>query len=123
MHDLIRVGQTVCFHIRDAQTAEEDLELLLDAQQLHGPPAGVLLITCTGRGRNLFDHRDHDARAIQRAFVEAEPGAEQAKYGRVLNAGRPGIPLAGFFAAGEIGPVGDASYLHGHSACAVMFRE
>jgi len=123
VHDLVRVGQTVCFHIRDAQTAEEDLELLLDAQQLHGPPAGVLLITCTGRGRNLFDHRDHDARAIQRAFVEAEPGAEQAKFGRVLNAGRPGIPLAGFFAAGEIGPVGDASYLHGHSACAVMFRE
>lgn len=123
VYDLVRVGQTVCFHIRDAQTAEEDLELLLDAQQLHGPPAGVLLITCTGRGRNLFDRRHHDAAAIQRAFLETEPGSEQAKSGRVLNPDDPGIPLAGFFAAGEIGPVGEASYLHGHSACAVMFRE
>ncbi|VAX39013.1 hypothetical protein MNBD_PLANCTO03-1169 [hydrothermal vent metagenome] len=123
VHDLVRVGQTVRFHIRDAQTAEEDLELVLNAQQLYGPPAGVLLITCTGRGRNLFDHRHHDASTIQRAFQDDPPGEERAKGGRVLDTGARGIPLAGFFAAGEIGPVGDASYLHGHSACAVMFRE
>jgi small ligand-binding sensory domain FIST len=123
VHDLVRVGQTVRFHIRDAQTAEEDLELLLNAQQLYGPPAGVLLITCTGRGRNLFDHPNHDADTIQRAFEESSPGVEQAKPGQVFNPTASGIPLAGFFAAGEIGPVGDATYLHGHSACAVMFRE
>lgn len=123
VQDLVRVGQTVRFHIRDAQTADEDLGLLLNAQQLYGPPAGVLLITCTGRGLNLFDKRHHDARAIQQAFSDAAPGPEQAKPGRVFAPGEHGVPLAGFFAAGEIGPVGDASYLHGHSACAVMFRE
>lgn len=123
VHDLIRVGQTVRFHIRDAQTADEDLDLLLNAQQLYGTPAGVLLITCTGRGLNLFDKRHHDAHAIQHAFAEALPGPERAKLGRILDTGGHAVPLAGCFAAGEIGPVGDASYLHGHSACAVMFRE
>lgn len=123
VHDLVRVGQTVRFHVRDARTAKEDLELLLTPQQLHGRPDGVLLITCTGRGRNLFDHPDHDAGAIQRAFASVTPGPEQAKGGRVVSTGDGStVPMAGCFAAGEIGPVGDQSYLHGHSACAVMFR-
>lgn len=120
LQDLVRVGQTVRFHIRDAQTATEDLALLLDAQKLYDPPAGVLLVTCTGRGRNLFDRPHHDAEAIQRAFHRPEPGEQRAKGGRPLET--PVVPLAGFFAGGEIGPVGGSSYLHGHSACAVMFR-
>lgn len=123
VQDLVRVGQTVRFHTRDAQTAEEDLGLLLNAQQLHGRPDGVLLITCTGRGRNLFDHRHHDASAIQQAFASELPGAERAKGGSPVGPGDgSAVPLAGFFAGGEIGPVGEESYLHGHSACAVMFR-
>lgn len=123
VQDLVRVGQTVRFHIRDAETAEEDLELLLDAQKLYAKPAGVLLITCTGRGRNLFRENNHDAGAIQKAFRATESGAEMAKPGRVLDPADHGVPLAGFFGAGEIGPIGGESYLHGHSACAVVFRE
>ncbi len=122
VQDLVRVGQTVRFHIRDAQTAEEDLDLLLNAQQLHGRPDGVLLITCTGRGSNLFDHRHHDASTIQRAFADTLPAPEHAKGGRLVTPDNAAVPLAGFFAAGELGPVGEQSYLHGHSACAVMFR-
>jgi len=34
----------------------------------------------------------------------------------------PAMPLAGFFAAGEIGPVGDLSYLHGQTAVLGLFR-
>jgi small ligand-binding sensory domain FIST len=30
--------------------------------------------------------------------------------------------VAGFFAAGEIGPIGGRSHLHGHTACVVLFR-
>jgi small ligand-binding sensory domain FIST len=120
VQDLVRVGQTVRFHIRDAQTAAEDLELLLDAQQLHERPAGVLLISCTGRGRNLFQESNHDAAAVQRAFQPAQPGEQKAKGGRLL--AEDEVPLAGLFAGGEIGPVGDSSYLHGHSACAAIFR-
>ena len=33
------------------------------------------------------------------------------------------VPLAGFFASGEIGPVGGQSYMHGHTACIALFRK
>jgi small ligand-binding sensory domain FIST len=100
--DLPRVGQTVQFHVRDAETAHEDLQLLLDAQQLQEPPLGGLLFTCNGRGSRLFAGQHHDVQTIRERLGE--------------------IPLAGFFAAGEIGPVGERSFLHGHTASLAVFR-
>ena len=99
--------------------------MLLDAQQLHEPPAGVLVITCNGRGTRLFDRPDHDAGAVARAFRHAAGGESIAKVGQEIvsdgpTAGQP--PVAGFFAAGEIGPVGDESFVHGHTACLALFR-
>jgi small ligand-binding sensory domain FIST len=35
----------------------------------------------------------------------------------------PGTPVAGFFAAGEIGPVGGKNFIHGHTASFALFRE
>jgi small ligand-binding sensory domain FIST len=32
------------------------------------------------------------------------------------------VPIAGFFAAGEIGPIGNQSFLHGHTAALALFR-
>ena len=32
------------------------------------------------------------------------------------------VPMAGFFAAGEIGPIGDRSFLHGHTLSLALFR-
>lgn len=121
--DLLRVGQTVRLHLRDTTTASEDLSLLLDAQKLHGPPAGALLVTCNGRGTRMFDEPHHDAAAIARAFVHAESGVQQSKGGKPLPEDVGDVPLAGFFAAGEIGPVGRESYLHGQTACAALFRQ
>src|SRR5205814_10657520 len=46
--DVVRVGQTVQFHVRDAATADEDLRALLD-QARDGRPAGALLFSCNGR--------------------------------------------------------------------------
>ena len=100
--DVPRVGQTVQFHVRDAETAHEDLQLLLDAQQLQEPPLGGLLFTCNGRARDLFAGQHHDVQTIRERLGE--------------------IPLAGFFAAGEIGPVGERSFLHGHTASLAVFR-
>jgi small ligand-binding sensory domain FIST len=100
--DMPRVGQTVQFHVRDAETAHEDLQLLLDAQQLQAPPLGGLLFTCNGRGSRLFKGQHHDIQTIRERLGE--------------------IPLAGFFAAGEIGPIGEHSFLHGHTACLAVFR-
>jgi len=100
--DVPRVGQTVQFHVRDAVTATEDLQLLLDAEVLENPPLAALLLTCNARSVKLFGQEGHDIREIRRRLGP--------------------IPLAGMFAAGEIGPVGSKSFLHGHTACLVLFR-
>ncbi len=106
--DMVRVGQTIQFHVRDARSASEDLQLLLSAQHLHGPASGALLISCNGRGTRLFPTVHHDARALANAIKG--PDGEPA-------------PVAGFFAGGEIGPVGNQVYLHGHTASVAIFRE
>lgn len=127
VNDLFKVGQTVRLHFRDATTASEDLALLMDAQQLHERPAGAMIITCNGRGTRLFPVPNHDAAAVVRAFAPPESGEQMAKAGESIRPPHPGqphpLPVAGFFAGGEIGPVGRESFLHGHSACVVLFRQ
>ncbi|MCE7972952.1 MAG: hypothetical protein DYG92_01315 [Leptolyngbya sp. PLA1] len=119
----VHVGQTIRLHMRDAATAHEDLALLLDAQRLYDPPAGVLLVTCNGRGRRLFGVPNHDAAAVARAFAGPVPGETLAKPGKAIEPpGAPPVPLAGCFANGEIGPVGGRSFVHGHTACMALFR-
>ncbi|MEX0716164.1 MAG: FIST N-terminal domain-containing protein [Planctomycetaceae bacterium] len=100
----IRTGQTVQFHVRDAQTAHDDLELLLDRDRAAhpAPPGAALLFTCNGRGTRLFPRPHHDARTIR---DHAGP-----------------IPLAGYFAMGELGPVGDRNYVHGYTASIALFE-
>jgi small ligand-binding sensory domain FIST len=102
VNDRIRVGQTVQFHVRDAQSAHEDLETLLKTNvPSAGTPAGALLFTCNGRGTRLFQESSHDAR-----LVSKHTG---------------GCPLAGFFAQGEIGPVGGRNFIHGFTASVALF--
>ncbi|NLF70623.1 MAG: hypothetical protein GX575_16450 [Candidatus Anammoximicrobium sp.] len=102
--DYVRVGQTVQFHIRDAQTADADLRQLLAAtrQQGGGNPLGALLFTCNGRGTRMFPGPHHDAAAIGQALGD--------------------IPLAGFFAAGELGPVSGKNFVHGFTASLALFE-
>ena len=102
--NLVRVGQTVQFHIRDADTADEDLAHLLDQHRAEqpAPTRGALLFSCNGRGTRLFDAPHHDANAIQKVL------------------GR--IPVAGFFAQGELGPVGGKNYIHGFTASIACFE-
>ncbi|HWB19196.1 MAG TPA: FIST C-terminal domain-containing protein [Phycisphaerales bacterium] len=99
----IKTGQSIQFHVRDADTAREDLELLLDAQRLGEKPFAGLLFTCNGRGTKLFSQPNQDVETIANAL--------------------PAMPLAGFFAAGEFGPMGAKSHLHGHTASLVILRE
>ncbi|HEV8379651.1 MAG TPA: FIST N-terminal domain-containing protein [Tepidisphaeraceae bacterium] len=100
--DLVRAGQTVQFHVRDAATAEEDLRLLLEEQKKQDAPAGGLLFNCNGRGTRMFSKPCHDISAT-RAIL-------------------PQTPIAGFFAAGELGPVGRRNFIHGHTASFALFR-
>jgi small ligand-binding sensory domain FIST len=100
----VRPGQVVRLHARDAASADRDLReaLAIHMRALGGrPPAGALLFSCNGRGRGLFGHGDHDAETVAEELA--------------------GAPAAGFFAAGEIGPVGGESFLHGFTATVAVF--
>lgn len=101
----VRVGQTVQFHVRDAASAHADLHQLLRQypRSQPRPPAAALLFSCNGRGRRMFEALHHDARAIQ------------TELGR--------LPVAGFFAAGELGPVGGRNFIHGFTASIVLFQD
>lgn len=101
--ETVRVGQTLRFHVRDAETAGEDLNETLDIALRGAAPAGALLFTCNGRGTNMFSAPDHDAGTLARAL------------------GSPA--LAGIFCGGEIGPVGGAAFLHGFTATMAVFLE
>jgi small ligand-binding sensory domain FIST len=98
----IRVGQAVRLQVRDAASADEDLAAAVERgmADLGGPPAGTLLFTCNGRGSHMFPSPDHDARLLDEATS---------------------APTAGFFCAGEIGPVGGRNFLHGFTATMAVF--
>jgi small ligand-binding sensory domain FIST len=100
----VHEGQVVRLHARDARSADRDLEEGLQAHRaaLGGDaPAGALCFSCTGRGRAMFDVADHDAALLARVLADA--------------------PTAGFFAAGEIGPVHGECFQHTFSASVALF--
>jgi small ligand-binding sensory domain FIST len=99
----VRVGQSVRLHVRDGASADVDLREVLERErnELRMPPAGALVFTCNGRGRDMFGAPDHDAVALEEALS--------------------GAPAAGFFCAGEIGPVGARNFLHGFTATVAVF--
>ncbi|MFQ5948348.1 MAG: FIST C-terminal domain-containing protein, partial [Acidimicrobiia bacterium] len=95
----IPVGRTVQFQVRDPASADEDLRQLLEGSPAAG---GVLIFSCNGRGRRFFGEPHHDASVIDEML--RPPAA------------------AGFFAAGEVGPVGGENFLHGYTASVVELR-
>lgn len=98
--DYVRPGQTVQFHIRDSKSASLELQQMLKAASSERPYQSALLFTCNGRGTNMFSDPHHDANLV-------------------CTSGK--FPVAGFFAAGEIGPVGNKNFLHGFTASLVLF--
>ena len=103
--DVVQEGQTVQFHLRDAKSASDDLHFLLAADRAkhQNPPLGALLFSCCGRGEGLFGQPHHDSGVVQERLGS--------------------LPTAGFFAQGEIGPVGGRNFLHGYTASVVIFSE
>ena len=102
---LVREGQLVQFHVRDAQTSGEDLQQSL-ATYLNAAgertAVGALMFSCTGRGRYLYGRPDHDTDVFRDVVG--------------------GLPLGGFFCNGEIGPVAGTTYLHGYTSSFALFR-
>jgi small ligand-binding sensory domain FIST len=95
--------------VRDPASASEDLETLVAhkggglLENGDARSAGALLFSCNGRGRRMFTEPDHDVSRVC-AGLSAK------------------LPVAGFFAAGEIGPVGGRNFLHGFTASVALFR-
>lgn len=101
--DHVRRGQTVQFLVRDGASAGEDLrQLLTEAGPAEGPQ-GALLFPCNGRGLRMFGVADHDSSVLLDVL-----GADTA--------------VAGFAAAGELGPVDGTNFLHGFTASVALFR-
>lgn len=99
----VEVGQTARLHVRDADAADADLREVLG--RIAAPGSGALLMSCRGRGGSAFGPSyggsSHDALAVREAL-----GADA---------------VGGLFTAGEIGPVGGRSWLHGFTASVVVF--
>jgi small ligand-binding sensory domain FIST len=95
--DVVEVGATVQFQVRDAESADDDLRALLSVTDADG----ALLFTCNGRGRHLFGEPHHDV--------------------NVLSEYTGATAVAGMFCAGEFGPVGGRNALHGFTASIALF--
>ncbi|MEC4985495.1 MAG: FIST C-terminal domain-containing protein [Oscillatoria sp. PMC 1068.18] len=105
--DHVRPGQRLQFHLRDAKTSAEDLQLLLQRyQQQQGAspsPVGALMFSCLGRGESLYGKPNFDS-VLFRDYLED-------------------VQLSGFFCNGEIGPVGSRTFLHGYTSAFGIFRQ
>lgn len=101
--DLVPIGRTVQFQVRDATSADDDLRRMLRTFRDNSIDTveGALLFSCNGRGAEMFASADHDV-----AVVEEELAVDA---------------VAGFFAAGEIGPVAGRNHMHGLTASVLAF--
>lgn len=95
----IALGDTVQFHLRDADSADDDLRAMLTGRSAES----ALVFTCNGRGRALFDTADHDALVVDDYLGP--------------------LPAAGMFCAGEFGAVGGRNFVHGFTASIALLRE
>lgn len=104
--DKLRPGQRVQFHLRDGDTSAEDLEMLLQQYQQQeissSSPVGALLFSCLGRGKELYGKPNFDSELFRKYLSQ--------------------IPVGGFFCNGEIGPVGNQTFLHGYTSSFAIFK-
>ena len=103
--EVLREGQTVQFHVRDAETSAQDLDHMLTTYSAQSPiyqETGALLFSCLGRGEHLYGQPDHDTQMFRE---KVSP-----------------MPLTGFFCNGEIGPVGGSTFLHSYTSSFGIFR-
>lgn len=98
----IPVGATVQFHVRDEQTADEDLNVMLEglSARMGNRLEGAIMFSSTARGRFMFAGHDHDA---------------------AMATGRLGVPVTGFFADGEFAPIRSEVCLNRDTATVIAF--
>jgi small ligand-binding sensory domain FIST len=103
--EMLKEGQLVQFHLRDAETSAQDLTFVLEryaAENRENEVPGALLFSCLGRGEYLYGRPNHDTDIFREKLGQ--------------------VPLGGFFCNGEIGPVGGTTFLHGYTSSFGLFR-
>ena len=103
--EVLKEGQLVQFHLRDAETSAEDLVAVLDryaGENRENQAQGALLFSCLGRGQYLYGKSNHDTEVFQNKLGS--------------------VPMGGFFCNGEIGPVSGTTFLHGYTSSFGIFR-
>jgi hypothetical protein len=97
-------GERLFWAMRDALTAEREMRACLGrcAERLAGEPDFALLFPCMGRGPNFFGNRDRDLDALRARF--------------------PGLPIAGMYGNGELGPLDGVNHLYQYSAVLGLFK-
>ena len=100
----LQEGMRLRFHVRDAETAAEDLHTMLKSYEKTptGPLSGALLFSCLGRGVGLYGQPNFDTGVFREHLGD--------------------VPVGGFFCNGEIGPVGSTTFLHGYTSSFGFFR-
>jgi small ligand-binding sensory domain FIST len=94
--DIVEVGSTAQFQVRDAASADQDLRRMVDGKSAQA----ALVFTCNGRGTHLFPEPHHDAMVVSESL--------------------DGAPVAGMFCAGELGPIGGHNFTHGFTASVIL---
>ena len=97
--DMLEPGMEIQFARRDAATARDDLKRMIGdlKRRLPGAPRGALYHSCLGRGRNLFGDNSAEMQLVRELLGD--------------------IPLAGFYANGEI----SHNRLYGYTGVLTLF--
>ncbi len=97
--DMVTPGMEIQFAKRDAETAREDMVHMIEAlkRRLPGEARGALYHSCLGRGRSLFGEDSAELKLVKALLGE--------------------VPLAGFYANGEI----SHNRLYGYTGVLTLF--
>ncbi len=99
INDIVQVGQRIRFFRRDADCARADMKRMLRElkDSLEQPPRAALYVSCAARGARMFGNDNAEPEMLEEAF--------------------PGLPVAGFFAGGEI----SHDQLYGYTGVLTLF--
>ncbi len=99
--DRLEEGMSLQFARRDTDTARADLRHMLQGikSRFPAPPRGALYFSCLGRGRHLFGEHSAELQLLREELGD--------------------LPLAGFYANGEI----SHHRLYGYTGVLVVFTE
>ena len=108
----VQLGDRVRFHVRDAQAARDDMKLQMERTRSErlfaggrahcGTPVAALQVSCVARGQGMFQSPDVDVSYVGSLFENTHADGTDDPISPP--------PVAGFFANGEIGPVGVAGF-------------